>query len=304
MTATSAAEPAVLISRDGPIATLTMNRPTHFNALNTALLVGLNDALNQLATEPEIRVVVLTGAGRAFCSGADLSGGGELERHDGAGSGSGKPAGALQGITPAILDLPAEQRDAVLAAMGERTYRSMIERFNPLMLNLQTYCKPTIAAVNGVAAGAGVGLAIACDITVAADSAQFIQVFAPKLGLVTDCGVSYNLPRKIGSARAMALALLGEPLSAAKALEFGLIWQAVADADLLPAANKLAQRLASNPSHVNQAVRQQMDAAFGNDLAAHLQLEAELQRHCASQATLIEGVTAFREKRAPVFHKG
>jgi 2-(1,2-epoxy-1,2-dihydrophenyl)acetyl-CoA isomerase len=177
----------------------------------------------------------------------------------------------------------------------------MTSHFNPLARDLAAFPKPTVAAVNGVAAGGGVGLALACDIVLAARSATFIQVFAPQLGLVPDMGCSWHLPRLVGAARARALALLGDKLTAEKAAEWGLIWQAVDETDLMPQAAALAERLAAGPTLGLVRTREVLAAAFDNDLAAQLDLERRTQFELGNTEDFAEGVRAFVQKRPPQF---
>lgn len=275
------------VRRDGSVAVLTLSRPGHFNALSDALLSALASALAAAAADDAVRAIVLTGAGRAFCSGADMSG-------PGAGGAGRDYAG--------ILSLPAAERDAELRRIGDATRDGLLDQFHPLMLQLRASAKPVICAVNGVAAGGGVGLALSCDIVLAARNASFVQVFAPKLGLVPDCGATWHLPRAVGTSRALALALLGDPLPAEEAQRLGLVWKVVDGDDLLPEALRIAVRLAANPGHVNALVKQAILASHGNSLAEQLDLEARLQGDCGAMPSFVEGVMAFQQKRPPVFH--
>ena len=272
----------LLIRRDGPVAVLTLNRPGHLNALDDSLLSALDSALAEVDADGGVRVVVLTGAGRAFCSGADMGG----------------PGRDYSGVP----SLPPAERDAELRRIGDATRDGLVDRFHPLMLRLRQFMKPVICAVNGVAAGGGVGLALSCDIVVAARAASFVQVFAPKLGLVPDCGATWYLPRIVGTPRALALALLGDALPAQEAQRLGLVWKVTEGDDLLPEALRIAARLAANPGHVNALVKQAILASQGNTLAEQLDLEARLQGDCGAMPSFVEGVMAFQQKRAPVFH--
>lgn len=264
------------LRQDGAVCTLTLQRPRRFNALSPELVAALQGALALVAARDDVRALVLTGAGPAFCSGADLAGG----------------------------KLNADPVDpAALQQVGERVRDSLLTQFNPLVQQLAELPQATVCAVNGMTAGGGVGLALACDIVLAARSAQFVQVFAPRLGLVPDCGVTWQLPRTVGKARALALALLGEALSAEEAERLGLIWRAVDDAALPEQALRLAQRLAANPAHVNRQVKAALQAATGHSLAEQLALEAELQGACAALPSFTEGVSAFLQKREPDFHR-
>lgn len=264
------------LRQDGAVCTLTLQRPRRFNALSTELVAALQGALALVAARDDVRALVLTGAGPAFCSGADLAGG----------------------------NLSADPADpAALQQVGERVRDSLLTQFNPLVQQLAELPQATVCAVNGMTAGGGVGLALACDIVLAARSAQFVQVFAPRLGLVPDCGVTWQLPRTVGNARALALALLGDALSAEEAERIGLIWRAVDDAALPEEAQRLARRLAANPSHVNRQVKSALQSAAGHSLAEQLALEAELQGQCAAEPSFLEGVAAFLNKREPEFHR-
>lgn len=261
---------------DGAVATLTLQRPRRFNALSPELVAALQQALDLLAAREEVRALVLTGAGPAFCSGADLAGD----------------------------DLLGDPTDPdALRRTGERVREGLLTQFNPLVRRLVEFPKPTVCAVNGMAAGGGAGLALACDIVLAARSAQFVQVFAPRLGLVPDCGLTWQLPRAVGSARALALALLGDPLSGTEAERLGLVWRVVDDAALLAEAQHTAARLAASPAHIHPYVKTALRAGATQSLAEQLALEADLQGACAAQASFVEGVTAFQQKREPLFHR-
>lgn len=267
----AAAPPAssdpVLQSMSGDVLTLTLNRPEALNSLNRALMQQFRDALASAAADETVRALIITGAGRGFCAGADL-----IE----------------QPATPPV-------------SRGQGISEGMTSHFNPLARDLATFPKPTVAAVNGVAAGGGVGLALACDIVIAAKSATFIQVFAPQLGLVPDMGCSWHLPRLVGAARARGLALLGDRLDAETATAWGLIWQAVDDAALAPRASELAARLAAGPTLGLVRTREILAEAFDNDLAAQLDLERRTQFELGDTEDFAEGVRAFTQKRRPEF---
>lgn len=256
---------AVLYSQAGGVATLTLNRPDVLNAINHDMTTSLLAAVRQAADEPSVRAVILTGAGRGFCAGADLA--------------------ATQSATRG-----AETR------LGD----GLIERYHPIILGLREMPKPVISAVNGTAAGAGMSLALAADIVLAGESASFLQAFS-KIGLVPDAGSTWLLDRYAGSMRARALAMLAEKIPAAKAQEYGLVWQVVADAELAATARQMAEHLAKMPTRAYALIKQAMDAASGNDLAAQLQVEADLQTQAGQTEDFREGVAAFLEKRAPVF---
>lgn len=264
------------LQQDGAVVTIALKRPRRFNALSAGLVAALQQALQQLAARQDVRALVLTGAAPAFCSGADLTD---------------------DGLQDTEVDAQALQRT------GERVRTGLQTRFNPLIRQLTEFPKATVCAVNGMAAGGGIGLALACDIVLAARSAQFVQVFAPRLGLVPDCGLTWQLPRTVGRARATALALLGETLSGEEAERLGLIWRVVDDDMLMIEAQRTARRLAANPAHVNQHVKDALRAAEGHGLPEQLDLEARLQGDCASTPSFAEGVQAFQQKREPIFHR-
>ena len=256
-------ESILYASADG-VARLTLNRPGRLNSLNAAMHAELRDALARIAADGS-RVLVLTGAGRGFCAGQDL---GDRQVTGG---------GARADLGDSI----------------ERNYK-------PLILALRALPVPTLAAVNGVAAGAGASLALACDLVVAASSAAFIQAFS-RLGLVPDSGATWFLPRLVGRARALGLAMLGEKLSAADAAQWGLIWRCVDDAEFLGAVDGLARALAAGATRGLVRTREAMDAAATQGLAAQLDVERDLQRELGYTDDYAEGVAAFAEKRAARF---
>lgn len=254
---------------DGAVAILKLNRPDVLNSTTPALARDARAAIAEVRDTPSARALLVTGAGRAFCAGAELND--ELLNGDGTQS-------------------PGQYLDA-----------TMRDDFNPWITDLDTLPIPVVAAVNGVAAGAGVGLALAADITVAARSASFLLPFCPKLGLIPDIGSTWYLPRRVGPARATALALLGHKLSAEEAAQWGLIWQCVDDALLLESAMQIARALARLPSGIALELRQALRQAESNTLAAQLDYEREKQCVLIEGAAFREGVNAFREKRQPVF---
>jgi 2-(1,2-epoxy-1,2-dihydrophenyl)acetyl-CoA isomerase len=259
----------VLSRRDGAVQTLTLNRPQALNSFNGAMHDALSAELKAAAADPEVRCVVITGAGRGFCAGQDLS----------------DPAVAPD-LTPG-----AQPRD-----IG-----NLIEaRYKPLAMLLHHFPVPVIAAVNGVAAGAGANLALNCDIVLAAKSASFIQAFS-KIGLVPDCGGTWLLPRLVGRANAMALALLGDKCSAEEAQRLGMIWRCVDDAALADETQALANRLAGMPSKALAETRRAFAAADHMDLSAALSMEGEVQRRLGMSHDYLEGVAAFFAKRPPSF---
>lgn len=251
------------------IATLTLNDPGTMNALSIPLQQELRQALAAIRNDASVRALILTGTERAFSSGADLSS---------------MQGGGVAGET-----------------LGQSVGRMMRELSNPLILDLQQLPVPVVAAVNGAAAGAGVSLALAADVVVAGRSAYFLLTFLPRLGLIPDLGATWQLPRLVGQARAMGLALLGERLTAEQAVEWGLIWACVDDADLLDEAQALATRLASAPRHAVQEARMAYAAADSNGLQEQLVYEAERQEQLADSEDFQEGVRAFLEKRQPKF---
>lgn len=255
----------VLIERDGPLVRIILNRPEVLNALNVKAHLALRSALDAAANDPACRAVLLTGVGRGFCVGQDLG-----ERN---------PAASA-----AVPDL------------GEtlRTY------YNPTIRAITSMPKPVIAAVNGVAAGAGANIALACDIVVATQSARFIQAFA-KIGLAPDAGGSWALARLLGPARAKGLAMTATPIDAETAVAWGLIWASYSDDSFVAEANKLAMQLATGPTTGLGLTKQAIDAAFDNDLDRQLELEAELQSKAGASSDYAEGVAAFLEKRPANF---
>ncbi|HTT12304.1 MAG TPA: 2-(1,2-epoxy-1,2-dihydrophenyl)acetyl-CoA isomerase PaaG [Burkholderiaceae bacterium] len=250
---------------DTGVATLTLHRPDRLNSFTVAMHEEVQAALNEVRSDAGIRCLVLTGAGRGFCAGQDLS-----DR-------------------------------AVAPGQSAKDLGTSIEKYYiPLVLALRQLPLPAIAAVNGVAAGAGANIALACDLVVAARSASFIQSFA-KIGLVPDSGGTWLLPKLVGNARAMGLALLGEKLSAEQAREWGLIWQCVEDAELMPAVKKLAAQLAAGPTRGLARTKQAIYAAATHTFEQSLALERDFQRELGQSRDYAEGVAAFMEKRAARF---
>lgn len=256
--------PVVLLRKAADYAVITLNRPEKLNACTVPLLEGLKAALGDASADPQCRVIVLTGAGRGFCAGQDLN-----ER---------KP---VEGQVP---DLGA----------------SLLEYYNPVILAIRQSDKPVICAVNGVAAGAGANIALACDIVLAADTAKFIQAFA-RVGLGPDAGGSWLLPRLIGDARARALAMLAEPIGAAQAQAWGMIWETVAGDALLDRAQALAAELATRAGGSFAAIKQAFLASPGNSLGEQLALEAQLQRKAGHSEDYRIGVSAFLAGEQPRF---
>jgi 2-(1,2-epoxy-1,2-dihydrophenyl)acetyl-CoA isomerase len=249
----------------GGIARLTLNRPDKLNSFNVQMHDEVRAALAQVRDDAACRVLVLTGAGRGFCAGQDLGD---------------------RAVAPG----------ASAPDLGE----SIELRYKPLVLALRSLPKPVIAAVNGVAAGAGANIALACDLVIAAKSATFIQSFS-KLGLVPDSGGTWTLPRLIGPARAIGLTFLGEKLSAEQAASWGLIWRCVEDAELAGVVDQLARQLAIAPT---RGLARTKEAIYTSDLRTldqQLDVERDFQRELGQSSDYAEGVAAFTEKRAPNF---
>jgi len=251
---------------DSGVLTLTLNRPEVLNALDLDLLRVLRAAFEQAAAgvaDGTVRSVLLTGAGRGFCSGADLG---------------------VVGSAMANAELD----------------RHLREVFNPVVLAMRALPCPIVGAVNGSAAGAGMSLALACDIVLAGRSATFLQAFT-KIGLVPDAGSTWFLPRLVGDVRARALALLAEPVDAEHALAMGLVWKVYDDDRLVPEAAALAGRLATQPTRAFALTKDALNVSSGNDLATQLEVEAESQRQAGHTTDFREGVSAFLAKRRPAF---
>jgi 2-(1,2-epoxy-1,2-dihydrophenyl)acetyl-CoA isomerase len=254
----------VLVSLDTGVLRVTLNRPDKLNAFTTEVHQGLAAAMTRAETEAEVRCALITGAGRGFCAGQDLT----------------------------TRDMKSSQ--PMDLGGGLETW------YNPLVKRMRALPKPIVCAVNGVAAGAGANFALAADIVLAARSASFIQAFV-KIGLVPDCGGSYFLPRLAGVQRAMALAMTGDRLTAEDAERFGIIWKCVDDARLAAEADALAKSLASGPTGTLGAIKKAMYDSAGNTLAQQLDLERDLQRQVGRGEDYREGVNAFLEKRKPAF---
>ena len=255
----------LVVDRAGAVATVRMNRPESMNSLSRALKDALVDALGQLAEDETVRAVVLTGTGRGFCVGQDL-----------------------------------REHAALLAAGGPAPLSTVVEHYNPIVTSLAGMPKPVIAAVNGMAAGAGAGFAFACDFRIAAESAKFLLAFAG-VGLSLDSGVSWTLPRLIGSARATALALLAEPIGAQAAFDMGLVNAVVPDENVLVAAQELATRLAAGPTAAYAAIKESLSYAGSATLTEALTKEAELQDRAGATADHSAAVAAFVAKQKPTF---
>ena len=256
-------QPVLFETSDG-VARLTLNRPDKLNSFTSPMRALLRDAIEAIRNDRSTRVLLVTGNGRGFCAGQDLS-----ERKMSADT---------------EIDLG----------------KTIQEEYNPLLRSIRALEIPVVCAVNGVAAGAGANIALACDIVLAARSASFIQAFS-RIGLTLDCGGSYWLPRLTGTARAMGLALLGDKLSAEQAEQWGLIWKCVDDDKLMAEANQLAADLARAPTRALAAIKRAIHAAENNTLDAQLDLERDLQRSLGPTKDYREGVAAFLEKRKPQF---
>jgi len=252
----------VLVSNTGAVRTFTLNRPATLNSFTAAMHGELLPALDVAAADAGVRAVVITGAGRGFCAGQDLGD-------------------------------PAMTGDVDVGAVVERHYR-------PLATRVRSMPVPVIAAVNGVAAGAGANLALCCDLVVAARSASFVQAFS-RIGLVPDCGGTWLLPRLVGRARALGLAMTGDKLPAEDAERIGLIWKCVDDAALMETVAALAQRLAGMPSRALAETRRIIDTAMPLDFGAAITLEANAQSELGRAHDFAEGVAAFFAKRPPTF---
>ncbi len=256
---------SILFTTAEGVARLTLNRPDRLNSFNDAMHAEIRDALGRIESDVSVRVLLLSGAGRGFCAGQDLS-----DR-------AVAPGGA-----------PVD-----LGASVERNYK-------PLVLKLRSLPMPVVCAVNGVAAGAGANLALACDVVIAARSASFIEVFC-RIGLIPDTGGTYFLPRLVGTARAMGLAMLGDKLSAEQAAAWGLIWQCVDDAELVPAVDRLLAHFAAAPTRGLAGTKRALYASPANTLEAQLDLERDLMRELGFSDDYREGVAAFIAKRPPRF---
>lgn len=253
------------IERSGGVATLTLNRPEAMNALSTTLKQALLSGLSDVAADPDVRAVVLTGRGRGFCAGQDL-----------------------------------REHAARLAAGDPAPLNTVAEHYNPIVTALAGMPKPVVAAVNGIAAGAGAGLAFACDFRIAARPAAFLLAFA-NVGLSLDSGISWTLPRLVGTARATSLALLAEPVAAEVALEMGMVNAVVESDRLLAAAGDLAARLAAGPTAAYAAIKASLAYAATATLPQALAKEAELQTAMGTTADHRNATAAFVAKQPPLF---
>lgn len=250
------------VETDGPVATVTLDRPEALNALTIPLKLALHATLERIAGDRAIRAVILTGAGRAFCAGQDL----------------------------------AERATADAAPLDEE----LRDRYNPIIRVMRTMDQPIIAAVNGVAAGAGASLALACDLRIAADAARFVLAFG-RIGLVPDSGATWFLPRLVGSSRAAEMALAGADIDAATAERIGLVSRVIAAASLMDEARGLAARIAEGAPRAIAMTKRALERSWSTDLDEALELEARLQGEAGATDDHAEGLAAFREKRPPRF---
>jgi 2-(1,2-epoxy-1,2-dihydrophenyl)acetyl-CoA isomerase len=252
---------SVLFEINNGIAIITLNRPDKYNAFNREMAMAVQSNLDACKAD-DVRVVIITGAGKAFCSGQDLT----------------------EAIDPT----------------GPGMKLILKEHYNPIVEKIRALEKPVIAAVNGVAAGAGANIALCADLTIATKSSSFIQAFS-KIGLIPDSGGSYFLPRLIGLQRATALMMLGEKVDADQAAALGMIYKSVEDDQFKNAVNELAVTLAAMPTKALGLIKQELNHSFSNSLTAQLELEDALQQKAASTQDFIEGVMAFIQKRKPTF---
>ncbi len=259
----------LLYAVENGIARVSLNRPANLNALTFQMIDELRDVIAKVGADDEARVLLLTGEGRAFSSGADLA-------------------------SVASGDMPRD--DEGKADIG----KPLETHYNPLVLEMQALSKPIVAAVNGIAAGAGCSIALMADLTIAARSAKFLQAFV-NIGLMPDAGGTWLLPRRVGSQRAMGFAILGKPITAELALEWGLIWDMVEDDQLAEASHKLATQLATGPAVAQAKIKQAIQQGGVQSLSEQLQLERVEQRELGLTHDCMEGVTAFIQKRKAQF---
>ncbi len=255
----------ILIQVTAGVAEITLNRPSRMNSFTASMHSILHSRLSELQADPHCRAILLTGAGDAFCTGQDLN-----------------------------------DRDPRKLSGKPDLHHSLTTQFNPLVTLLRSINQPVVCAVNGVAAGAGANLALACDIVLAADNASFIQSFA-KVGLLPDAGGSWVLPRLVGEARAKAIAMTGQPVSAKQAQDWGMIWRMVAAGSLMSEARALATSLADGPVLGTAATKKAIQQSYDHTFEEHLQHEAQWQGELGRSDDYAEGVVAFLEKRKAVF---
>ncbi len=256
-------EKSIVLDIENNIATISLNRPSVFNSFNREMALLLQDVLDECATNPEVRAIVLTGNGKAFCAGQDLK----------------------EVTTPEI---------------NPGFKKILEEHYNPIILKIRALSKPIIAAVNGVAAGAGANIALACDIVVATEKASFIQAFS-KIGLVPDSGGTFFLPRLIGFQKAAALMMLGDKVSAQEAESLGMIYKALPEETYVEEVQSLANQIAQMPTQAIGYIKDLLNKSMHHSLEEQLDMESQLQIKSAQSEDYQEGVNAFIEKRRPVF---
>jgi 2-(1,2-epoxy-1,2-dihydrophenyl)acetyl-CoA isomerase len=254
---------SILYEKINGVAKITLNRPQSFNSFNREMALKLQGVLDEAAAAPEVRAIFITGNGKAFCAGQDL-------------------------------------KEVTNPELNPGFKRILEEHYNPIVARLRQIEKPIVAAVNGVAAGAGANIALACDVVVAAESASFIQAFSA-IGLVPDSGGTFFLPRLVGFQKALAIAMLGDKIDATTAEKMGMIYKTLPNEDFENAAFSLAQRLAAMPTKGLGLTKRLFNAAMSNDLDTQLALEGKLQIEAAQTEDYAEGVAAFLEKRKPNF---
>lgn len=253
---------SILFHIENGIATITLNRPDKLNSFNREMALLLQDKLDECASLKEIRCVYLTGAGKGFCAGQDLA--------------------------------------EVVDPNGPGMQKILSEHYNPIITRLRNLPKPVIAAVNGVAAGAGANIALACDMVVAAASVSFIQAFS-KIGLIPDSGGTFHLPRLIGFQKASALMMMGDKISAQEALQMGMLYKVFSDETFADESRKIALTLSQMPTKALAFIKHALNQSFSNNLEEQLLLEDQYQQKAAATADFKEGVQAFLEKRSPHF---
>ncbi|HTE09495.1 MAG TPA: enoyl-CoA hydratase-related protein [Chitinophagaceae bacterium] len=254
---------SILFQTDSNTAIITLNRPDKLNALNREMALLFQQQLDESASRPDVRCVYITGAGKGFCAGQDLS-------------------------------------DALGADGRPETTGMLREYYNPIIDRIRKLPKPVIAAVNGTAAGAGASLALCCDIVLATQSASFIQAFS-KIGLIPDCGGTWFLPRLVGWQRALAYSMLAEKISAGEAERIGMIYKAIPDEAFASVSLELAKKIAQMPTKGLSLIKYALNQSFSNSYEQQLALEDQLQQEAGQTADAAEGVKAFLQKRAPVF---
>ena len=253
---------SILFSKEDGIATITLNRPYKFNSVTKEIALGMQQFLKESAEDSEVRCIIITAKGKAFCAGQDLA----------------------EATHPDSPDLSVFVR----------------QHYNPIIKKIREIEKPVVAAVNGIAAGAGANIALACDIVIATESAYFMQAFS-KIGLIPDSGGTFTLPRLVGMARATALSFLGEKVPAREAVEMGMIYQYVADEDFENEVQKLTKKLAKMPTRGLAYTKLAFNKSLTNDLETQLAVEEHLQSDASHTTDYKEGVAAFLEKRKPIF---